>query len=349
MDRSYPSALRIEHRIRLRQRVAASACAGIAVCAMAFAAFAQRDPLTAPPLEAAPAVRALTAAAADTAPAVRRVYRYSVVPGGAANAAELARIIRSDKVVAAHYAGFNVDRARAVTVAAPRAVYVSYRKGDKVYWTAKKVMLQKGETLLTDGSNEMRARCANRISDTPRFPVEAHAPELESLDTLEDEPLAATEGGLTNVSAAELLAEDEAELAGQSYQLLWPAGGAPAPGESPARRRTPLASGYPPALPWPQSGLLRDPGAPALATLSPPPASGAFAADPLPGVDGKEPVIPTPASDPNPLIPSFDPARPAVPANPSLDGPQPADVPEPATPWLVAAALVAMRTLRKKR
>ncbi len=110
------------------------------------------------------------------------MYPYSVVPGGVASQAELVRIVRSDKVVATHYASFDLSRAHAVTVAKPRAVHVSYRKGDKVYWTAKKVMLREGETLLSDGKNEMRTRCANRISDVAQFPVEAHAPSAELLD-----------------------------------------------------------------------------------------------------------------------------------------------------------------------
>lgn len=125
-------------------------------------------------------------AAAASAPAgtARRIYPYSIIPGGVADVAELKRVMRADPVVAAHYAGFDVERARAVTVTKPRAVYVSYRKGDQVFWTAKKLMLVQGETLLSDGENEMRARCANRISDVPRFPVEPHGPSEKELDTV---------------------------------------------------------------------------------------------------------------------------------------------------------------------
>jgi len=32
-------------------------------------------------------------------------------------------------------------------------MYVAYRKGDKVYWTRKKVALHPGETLISDGKN----------------------------------------------------------------------------------------------------------------------------------------------------------------------------------------------------
>ena len=137
------------------------------------------------PVAAAPArVLSRTAPTAQQSAAARRIYRHSVVPGGVADKGELVQILRTDRLVAAHYATFNVDNARAVTVTAPRAVYVSYRKNDQIYWTSKKVMLEKGEMLLTDGEHEIRARCANRISDVPQFPVEPHGPSEAELDTV---------------------------------------------------------------------------------------------------------------------------------------------------------------------
>ena len=118
------------------------------------------------------------------AASARIVYPYSVIPGGVSGKEELASVIRTDKVVAAHYASFDVANAVKLTVRKPRAVYVSYRKGDQVYWTSRKLMLVKGEMLLSDGRNEMRARCANRISDTPQFPVEVNEPSAEELDSV---------------------------------------------------------------------------------------------------------------------------------------------------------------------
>lgn len=112
----------------------------------------------------------------------RIVYPHSVVAGGVHSKNELLTAIRSDRVVAAHYANIDTGAAHTVRVSAPRAVYVSYRIGNKVYWTTKKVMLAKGETLLTDGSNEMRTRCGNRISDQPQLPVSAEEPSIELLD-----------------------------------------------------------------------------------------------------------------------------------------------------------------------
>jgi hypothetical protein len=125
----------------------------------------------------------LRVAAQATPSGPRRVYPYSIVPGGVTGRAELAHAVMADKVVAAHYAGFAVDKASVRTVAGARAVYVSYRKADQVYWTARKVMLADGETVVSDGRTEIRARCGNRISDTPRLPVEVKGPDERELDT----------------------------------------------------------------------------------------------------------------------------------------------------------------------
>ena len=138
-------------------------------------------------LAAGPATLSSLAPAAGPARAARRIYPYSVVPGGVADGAELARVVKSDKVVAAHYAQFKVGAARKVKVSKARAVYVSYRKGDKIYWTANKVILPAGETLLSDGVNEVRTRCANRISDIAQLPVAADEPSAEVLDSSTEE------------------------------------------------------------------------------------------------------------------------------------------------------------------
>ena len=54
---------------------------------------------------------------------------------------------------------------RAVTLTAPRSAYVSYRRGDRTYWTRDRVWLKAGETVLTDGATTIRARCGNCVSD----------------------------------------------------------------------------------------------------------------------------------------------------------------------------------------
>lgn len=184
MNRSYPYTRRLVSRSRLYRRFAAIAAVGVA-CTVALLTLAWTPDPVASMLQATapPAARGGAGHPAEgNSRAVRRIYPYSIVPGGVSGAEELARVIRTDRVVAVHYASFDVARARVLAVDKPRAVHVSYRKGGKVYWTARKVLLAPGEILLSDGRNDMRARCANRISDVPQFPVEAHRPAMEELD-----------------------------------------------------------------------------------------------------------------------------------------------------------------------
>ena len=114
----------------------------------------------------------------------RPVYPYSIVPGGVVSAADLRSAVTHDPVVAAHYAAFDLANARVVQVQEARSVYVSYRRGDDVFWTSKKLRLAVGETLITDGQHISRTRCGNQISDEPRMPVSlAGDPEPQMLDT----------------------------------------------------------------------------------------------------------------------------------------------------------------------
>jgi hypothetical protein len=114
----------------------------------------------------------------------RPVYPYSIIPGGAVSAAELRTAMAHDPVVAAHYAGFDLAKAHVFRVQQARAVYVSYRRGDDVFWTSKKLRLAIGETLITDGLRISRTRCGNQISYVPRTPVSLVAePVPETLDT----------------------------------------------------------------------------------------------------------------------------------------------------------------------
>lgn len=117
----------------------------------------------------------------------RRIYPYSVIPGGAYSREELALARRVDPVVAAHYADFDGSRASIRTLPADAFLYVSYRKADRIYWTANKRRIRKGEPVLCDGVHMARTRCGNRLSAVPQFPIAAgpqpseqalNAPEL---------------------------------------------------------------------------------------------------------------------------------------------------------------------------
>lgn len=100
----------------------------------------------------------------------RLTYLYSVIPGGIANAEELQQAMDRDPVVAREFEGFDFQRAHLVQVSQKQSMHVAYRKGDKVYWTRKKLPLQAGETLITDGKIVARTRCGNRIARIPLGP-----------------------------------------------------------------------------------------------------------------------------------------------------------------------------------
>ena len=101
----------------------------------------------------------------------RPVYAYSVIPGGVATRAELRQALAHDSVAASHYSGFHVAAAHPIWLERARQVYVSYRLGNRTYWTSKKVTLRAGELLLSDGANLVRSRCGNRISEVPLKPT----------------------------------------------------------------------------------------------------------------------------------------------------------------------------------
>ena len=110
------------------------------------------------------------------------VYPYSIVPGGVKDARELKWAADHDPVVGSHYAGFDYDHARVVRLVLARTAYVSYRIGNKVYWTRRRITLKKGETVITDGKITARTRCANRVEGAPQITISALEPPAVKFD-----------------------------------------------------------------------------------------------------------------------------------------------------------------------
>ncbi|HMJ62973.1 MAG TPA: hypothetical protein VK493_14470 [Bryobacteraceae bacterium] len=132
-------------------------------------------------------VDSISAAAAGPVP--RKIYRYSVVPGGVYSAAEFDRARRMDPVVAAHYVGFG-PKVSTTKLNKDMYVYVSYRKANHVYWSTKKHKVCEGETVVTDGKNMARGRCGNLLSFVPYHPsLDIQEPHERDLNT--EEPLLA--------------------------------------------------------------------------------------------------------------------------------------------------------------
>ena len=112
----------------------------------------------------------------------RPVYPYSVIPGGVETVKELRKAISNDLTVSQHYAGFRLAKARIIRLSDAREAYVAYRKDNQIYWTKRKLTLPAGETLITDGTQQARTRCGNRISYIPQTPVSAIDPPEKSFE-----------------------------------------------------------------------------------------------------------------------------------------------------------------------
>jgi hypothetical protein len=106
----------------------------------------------------------------------RPVYPYSIVAGGVRDGSELKWAAEHDPVVRSHYAGFDYDHAHVVRLVLARTAYVSYRIGNKVYWTRHRVRLKKGETVITDGKMTARSRCGNRVEEVPHQATSSSEP-----------------------------------------------------------------------------------------------------------------------------------------------------------------------------
>ena len=116
----------------------------------------------------------------------RATFNYSVISGGAWDAHDLKRAVQLDPVVADHYRNADIATMRPVTLASDRLAYVSYRVGDRVYWTKRKLRIRSGETILSNGQTEIRARCGNCISMEPLLPTADDEPGEAAFDALTD-------------------------------------------------------------------------------------------------------------------------------------------------------------------
>jgi hypothetical protein len=114
----------------------------------------------------------------------RPVYKYSVIPGGVYSATELTHAVKRDPVVGAVYASLVERGVRPEVVQTSRLAYMSYRIGDRIYWSKHQIALRAGETILTDGESEIRGRCGNGISMDPMLPTSEAEPEPTELDAL---------------------------------------------------------------------------------------------------------------------------------------------------------------------
>lgn len=84
---------------------------------------------------------------------------HAVVCGGIHSLSAYQKILKDNPAVAALYASLGIVHED--TVAKDTWAYVTYRVGDKFYWTKKKRLIKAGEKIITDGRGAILMRCGN--------------------------------------------------------------------------------------------------------------------------------------------------------------------------------------------
>jgi hypothetical protein len=217
---------------------------------------------------------------------LRPEYPYSVIPGGAYSPEELRQANVKDEVVRAHYADFNLKGAWVVKLTADRYEYASYRMRNQIYWTAKRLRIPQGESLLTDGVHFARARCGNRLSEEPRTQISAAEPPASLLSPPEFRPGVAADLA-EGQAALSVEVETPAEVSGESAPFL-----APELATNMVLAQTPGLQGAPSSFILPSSGIGGFPSAPHGGTPNQPPI------DIPPGEPLTPPVAPSPVPEP---------------------------------------------------
>ena len=373
------------HNPRSKARMALLCGAGIApLVALIAAMFVVTNQDVPPPAVASTFVPMNNAA---TAQPDRPVYQYSVIPGGVYSAEELQSVLATDSVAADHHRDIVLDAVHPAQVPMPRLVYMSYRVGNEIAWTKHRVLLPAGETVLTDGVNEIRARCGNGISDVPRQPTSNAEPHPAAFESLAEPITYASSGPGPIGGMAPPLGSSALNLSQFAAPTLAPLGGGGDPGgvfppslvplggmtsfASPGQRLNPnVLSG--PEMPLAPQVLQAPSASPDGDDQLPPdvpnddaleedgPDDGA-AEQNVPGhVDDPDGVQPPPASSNDPglvseiIDPVVDDPNVFEPGVPIIDWPEehnPPDshsIPEPATVLLVGAG-VAATMVRQRR
>jgi hypothetical protein len=127
---------------------------------------------------------------APTFRAARKVYPFSIIPGGVYDPKELETSIQLDPLVAEHYRDIRMENLVAVRTQEPMQAYVSFRQDGHIWWTSKELTIPRGELILTDGQHMIRSRCGNRIQQKqPTSFVHSDSMTEQTRDLLMDAPM----------------------------------------------------------------------------------------------------------------------------------------------------------------
>lgn len=305
-------------------------------------------PMPAPAPLLKPVIAPLRTGTIGVSTPANAVYHNSVIPGGVRHSSELASALARDHVARIHYANFDATKAHIVHLKAPQLVHVSYRMGNKIYWTKKKVRLATGEALLTDGKSFVRARCGNRIAEVPQSIVSDREPAPEVLDTV----IPPARGAVNSTANSTYDTPPPAAPYSTSFNSP-PTGAAQWPqffstGTPPPVALVPPPGGGAPA-PTPVGGI-DNVGAPVPGTVPPIglppeglPTPVTVTPVPIPSPPTTQPPIPIPNGQ-EPILPTFPPPSSAFPI-PPIVSPHDGTVTKVPEPGSFALVLLALFTL----
>ena len=127
---------------------------------------------------------------APTFRAARKIYPFSIIPGGVYDPKELEKSIQLNPSLAEHYRDIQMENLTAVRTQAPMQAYLSFRRNGQICWTSKELTIPRGELILTDGQHMIRSRCGNRIQKTrPGGSVHSAADTQQTEDFILEAPL----------------------------------------------------------------------------------------------------------------------------------------------------------------
>jgi len=122
--------------------------------------------------------------------AARKIYPFSVIPGGVYDPKELAQNLQLEPSLREHYRDVRMENLIAVRTQSSMQAYVSFRNGAHIYWTSKQLTIPRGELMLTDGEHMIRSRCGNRIQRTkPGTEVSSAGVTEQTQDMILNTPL----------------------------------------------------------------------------------------------------------------------------------------------------------------
>lgn len=104
-------------------------------------------------------------------------YNLAVIKDGLTSIEDFKRHVQDDAILYSRFANFDWASARIIQLPAMR-VFVSFRRGNQIFWTKGLRTVESGAWAITDGHTTVLMRCGNEISFVPERPNQDLSPGL---------------------------------------------------------------------------------------------------------------------------------------------------------------------------